>query len=154
MIEQLKSILEDLRKEVNQNLKTIKRNREAIELLKIANESIEIKNQIDNLYKTNKTLLIVNDANLKLQNGINQFISSQHSNLNAKKSDMKVPVPKKGGKIDFFKLTVDGEIPFNEYHPKFNDEMFVQELLDYYIKIEDYEECSKIQKVKSMKQDA
>ncbi|PLX20546.1 MAG: hypothetical protein C0599_08780 [Salinivirgaceae bacterium] len=155
MLDQLKIILESLRKEVNQNLKTIKTNRSAIELLKSNNNSSnETKTQIETLYNTNKTLLLVNDANLKLQNGINQFIVNYKQVLNSNKVEMKVPVPKRNGKIDFFQLTVKGEIPFNEYHPKFADENFVQKLLDFYINLEDYEECSRIQQLKGMKQNA
>jgi hypothetical protein len=155
MIQQLKIILESLRNEVNRNLKTIKANRATIELLRSNNDSSnEINQRIETLYNTNKTLLLVNDANLKLQNGINQFIESNQQVLNSIKTEMKVPVPKKNGKIDFFKLTVNGEIPFNEYHPKFNDESFVQKLLDFYINQEDYEECSRIQQLKTMKQNA
>jgi hypothetical protein len=155
MIEHLKSILENLRKEVKENLKTINQNRQTIDLLKSSiSETDELKPQIETLYDTNKTLLLVNDANLKLQNGIVQFITSQQKVINSNKTVMKVPVPKKDGKIDFFKLTVDGEIPFNEFHPKFNDEKFIQKLIEYYIHTEEYEECGRIQKIKSLKQNA
>lgn len=155
MIDHLKSILENLRKEVKHNLETINKNRHSIDILRQKNNlGKEIKFQIDTLYKTNKNLLLINDANLKLQNGINQFLTNQQKVLNPNKTLMKIKVPKKDGKIDFFKLTVNGEIPFNEYHPKFNDEKFVENLLNFHIQNEDYEECGRIQKIKSLKQDA
>jgi hypothetical protein len=153
MIDELKVILEALREEVKQNLNTINRNKEAIKLLKEAsNDTEELRLQIKTLYNTNKTLILVNDANLKLQYGINQFIANQQEVINSNTASMKIQLPKKNGKIDFFKLTVNGEIPFNEYHPKFNDEKFIQQLLDYYIKNEEYEECSNIQRLKNQTQ--
>lgn len=153
MKDQLKIVLESLRKEVKKNLQSINQNRQTIGLLKESeSQGNETKIQVEALYSANKTLLLLNDANLKLQNAINHFISNHQNVLNSNKDKMKIPVPKRDGKIDFFQLTVNGEIPFNEYHPKFNDEKFIQQLLDYYIKNEEYEECSNIQRLKNHKQ--
>jgi len=44
-----------------------------------------------------------------------------------------------------FDLTKNKEIAFNEKHPYINNIKFIKDLIDYYIEIEEYEECAKLQ---------
>ena len=41
-----------------------------------------------------------------------------------------------------FDLTKDKEISFDKKHPYFNNIKFIKDLMQYYIEVEEYEECS------------
>jgi hypothetical protein len=47
-----------------------------------------------------------------------------------------------------FRLTVNGEMEFNSSHPYFNDEVFLDDLLNYHSLREEYEICARLVKAK------
>jgi hypothetical protein len=44
-------------------------------------------------------------------------------------------------------LTQNKEIDFDENHPYYNNVKFIKDLMDYYISLEEYEECSNLQRL-------
>jgi hypothetical protein len=48
-----------------------------------------------------------------------------------------------------FDMTIQGELPFDQHHPMFNDKKFFNKLLDHYTSIEAYEKCSELTAVRS-----
>lgn len=45
-----------------------------------------------------------------------------------------------------FLLTAKGAVAFNRFHPRFKDEKFFEDLLNYHIQREEYEVCAKLLK--------
>jgi len=45
-------------------------------------------------------------------------------------------------------LTATGEIAFNNCHPKFNDEVFFNELINYHLAREEYEICASLSRIR------
>jgi hypothetical protein len=54
------------------------------------------------------------------------------------------------GPVDYFKATINGEMPFNHTHPLFKDDEFCQKLISYYQEKEEYEKCDQIIKSKKI----
>jgi len=49
----------------------------------------------------------------------------------------------------YFDLTIENEIDFNEEHPYFKNIKFIKQLIDSYIKTEEYEKCAYLMKLMS-----
>ena len=50
--------------------------------------------------------------------------------------------------IDYFELTINGCIPFDEEHPLYNNSDFFEQLLQHYQDVENYEMCGTLLKRK------
>ncbi|MDA3779059.1 MAG: hypothetical protein PF487_02315, partial [Bacteroidales bacterium] len=50
----------------------------------------------------------------------------------------------KYSKDEYYIMTINDDIEFNNKHPYFSDNDFRKELLDYYIECEEYEKCKQI----------
>jgi hypothetical protein len=49
---------------------------------------------------------------------------------------------------DYMELTANEMMPFDEHHPYFHDESFIDELLERFIQTENYEMCAHLQSLK------
>lgn len=62
-------------------------------------------------------------------------------------SDLGYELPTEEGVV--FDMTIQGELPFDQYHPMFNDKKFFDKLIDHYTSIEAYEKCGELTAARS-----
>jgi len=152
MKEHLRQLLNEMKDKVLDNLTLVKENEVDIRELLTNPDSYERAFNIQIKYKCNKKLLNENMDYLEVQHKIVNLLSKYGT------SDfMKTPIQtllERSIDIDYFKETIDGRITFNENHPYYRDEQFIDLLLEHFLSIEDYLECNRLtaikEKVKSL----
>lgn len=148
MKEQLQQTIEQLRQHVLKNISLIKANEKHIREVLTWPVSSERTRELDESYKFSKTLLTENNDFINLQVSVMNFINKHKSVFEQEQQPVKVVAQseqKEEAKLsreDYFKLTVENAIEFNNGHPYFNDEHFYDELFKYYQDIENYEMCA------------
>ena len=157
MIEQLKKTVEVLKQRIRYNLELIHQNENTIkEILKEPVSEIRSQN-LNQRFNYNKKLLTENNEAIKLQRDILnyldkyntdmiEFIIPESGELNLDKELLKTKVVEIS-KEDYFELTINGQIDFDNRHPFFNDEDFLNDLFSYFISVEDYEMCNQLKKL-------
>jgi hypothetical protein len=122
---------------IDKNITEIKSNNKEInEIIKIKLSS-EKDRILNEKLRNNKDLLIENQKVLNLYNLLSNFIDKNIADV-----DM-------NNDIDYFQLTVDGIVDFDEKHPFFEDENFFNMLLEHFRNIEDYDYCDYLIKLKN-----
>lgn len=148
MKEQLQQTIEQLRQHVLKNIGLIKANEKHIREVLTWPVSGERTKELEESYKFSKTLLTENNDFINLQVTVMNFINKYKNVFEKEQQPVQVIVQsqqKEEAKLsreDYFKLTVENAIEFNNDHPYFNDEHFYDELLKYYEDIENYEMCA------------
>ena len=145
MNEMLKITLEELKNKVLENLEHIRIN--DLEVTKVVrlSESSERILQLKSRFEENKELLNENlnllDAQYKIVAIINKYkptTQTQKKEFTAKEL------------TECFSATISGLIAFNEEHPFYTDMHFVEKLIEFYTKNEQYEECARLSELKGL----
>lgn len=173
MEEQMKSLVNILKERINYNLQIIKENEENIrkilsqpvsnersellkekfninkKLLEENHDSLVIELQLINYLGKFREILKHQTNNNQLSNEVNNEIDNlaNEEYLNESNSEQ----IEKSGDTQLLNLTILGEIPFNSEHPRFNDEVFFENLLENYKSTENYEMCSHLLRIKGRK---
>jgi hypothetical protein len=142
---------------------------ENIENLKIQNMIVAFLNNYKEMPEHTELLTSINnfEKSLALENcedcsqnsskivekKVNQRVSEEISSdmkIEKSVSSSSMAIGKEVDKLaeSIFELTTSGKIAFNKAHPKFNDEEFYNQLLDFHTKREEYEICSKLVKTR------
>ena len=157
MIENLNNAVEVLKQRIRFNLKLI--HEVEAEIREILKEPVSTKRseKLNHRFKLNKHLIQENNQALKLQKSIIEYLETYHKELSQFPEAIKVTNSSKSIEVnttieikreDYFELTVNKSIEYNNLHPYFNDEEFSKELMNYFIKIEDYEMCARLSELK------
>lgn len=179
MREEMKKIVEQLRERISSNLEVIKSNELKIKQLLLEPVSPQRTELLSALFNTNRQLLEENHDSLNLQLKMINYIgkyseqpkyhgvddSNPESQLGPEETPSEGP-PQTGHSqpetpsaeasapirplTDLLLATIRGEIVFDSHHPRFDDMDFFNNLLDSYIKEENYEMCSYLMKVKGL----
>jgi hypothetical protein len=144
--EMLEKTIGILKTRVNTNLEIIKSNQKKIKQLLNEPDSDERNARLEKESSLNKKLLAENHDFINMQLSLINFIDKHKDTL----SKLQTETKQEEGNLDYFNLTVSGEIPFNNHHPMYEDEVFFTELLEYYTGKEDYEMCSKLMDIKGV----
>lgn len=169
MDQQMKLLVSMLKEIVTNNLQIIKKNEENIRRILTLPVSIERSNLLAENFNINRRLLEENhdSLNLELQviNYLNKFKDKMKhqpnnqsieqdfndENLNQQSSEIIGNTehdPESISDEDILRLTLSGKIAFDVSHPFYRDEDFLDELLEGYKKVENYEMCSTLMKIK------
>lgn len=132
MKKELENLLAILKEEYINRKELIQDNIKDINNIPTDKETIDAKMELDEL---NQDLRKLNESNMELQNSIKNYIQIHLSILD---SDSDLSYEK------CLALTIAGAIKYNELNPYFYDESFYNDLLEYYIKKEDYTKCELI----------
>lgn len=157
MVENLKSTVEVLKQRIKFNLNLI--HEIELEIKEILKEPVskERSEKLDRRFNINKQIIKENNEAIKLQKSIIEFLKSYHDELSQFPETIKVENPQKtialSKKIelkreDYFELTVNKDIEYDDQHPYFKDESFAKDLISYFIEVEDYEMCAKLVSLK------
>ena len=155
MIKILREAIDALKLRIQANLSLIHNNEQKIR--EILDEPVT-KIRSDKLKKRfnyNKRLLLENTDSIKLQKELNSYLENYlknseiiiKSNKTVKSSfqeDGTKDEIRNINKEDYFDLTINGAIEFNNQHPYFKDETFLNDLLEYFTETEEYEKCSSL----------
>jgi hypothetical protein len=147
MKELLNAVLERIKSKVFENLEAAKKNEENIRELLLNPETYERAYNLQLKFDFNHKILHENQDFLELQLKIVNFINKyRHTDL------MQMPLVENAkidqSNIDYFAETIAGRITFNEYHPYYLDEAFINMLLEHYQQEEKYEECQRLSEIK------
>ncbi|NOQ24202.1 MAG: hypothetical protein GQ564_02470 [Bacteroidales bacterium] len=176
MIKQLWETVELLKQHVQKNLNIIYENeKEVKEFLKEpVSESRSQKLKVK--FQENKLLIIENNDFIRLQLYIIHLIDKYRKPLNNDNTGEQIneenisgnisvsgsgsqiaqqnPVkeePKTYTREEIFDLTISGQIQYDYLHPFIDDNDFLNELMEYFIKTEDYEMCKRLKAFKKEK---
>jgi hypothetical protein len=129
---------------LDKNAIEIKSNNKEINEIINQKNSILFQDIINEKLNYNKDLLTENKKILELYNlltfFIDKYVNIKNDNFNNDNFN---------NDIDYFKLTIDGVVEFNETHLFFNDDNFYNMLLEYYKEVEDYKYCQYLIKLKN-----
>ncbi|MFC2096204.1 hypothetical protein ACFLQ3_00725 [Bacteroidota bacterium] len=155
MMESLKNSVEILKNRIRANLELIHQNE--LRIKKILKEPVsEIRSKkLDRKFNVNKKILNENKDALKLQREVMKFIETYQNNFNdfielleSSNDYSKAIISEENttsiSRDDYIELTIKGAVKFDNKHPYYNDESFLNDLLSYFISIEDYEMCSRL----------
>lgn len=151
----LREAIDTLKLRIKTNLSLIHNNEHKIR--EILDEPVtEIRSEkLKSRFSYNKRLLQENMDSIKLQKELNSYLENYLKNSeiiveNNKtvKSSLQENSNKDEvenvSKEDYFDLTINGAIEFDNRHPYFNDEIFLNKLLEYFTETEEFEKCSLI----------
>jgi len=145
MKELIKQVIDFLRAEVNSNLSKIRQNEKKIkELIKQPLSSQRTTN-LEETYNINKVLLESNKEAINLQMNLINYLNKQRASLKVLDTTSNFY---SDPDIDYFELTVNGCLPFDEEHPLYDNSDFFEQLFKHYQDVENYEMCGILLKQK------
>lgn len=148
MKETIQKAIDLLKKRVKDNLEVINSNQTQLNEMLGQPFSVERTYQIEKNYASNKALLAENNDLISLQVNLVKFLEkykdliSQWETESEELTEMDLAVLMDDDEL--FELTIQGKLGYENGHPKFNDELFFNRLLEYYASIEAYEKCDAI----------
>lgn len=155
MFDVLKSNIDELKKRIQFNLDIISKNEKHIQ--KLLNEPVskERAKKLNERFEFNNRLLDENKDAIKLQKNIIDFMEKHKVEMDntfyfitdSNEEDM---LKESLTRDDYFELTANKTLDFDQEHPYFFDQDFINELIAYFSEIEDYEMCAYV--IKSQKQ--
>ena len=168
MQEQMKILVNMLKERINSNLQIIKKRKENIRKILLQPLSDARTKLLKDSFGFNRKLLAENQESLVIELQLIKYIGkhkeviwtqtqNNQSSTQSHKDDIdgfliEMALGKSDNnqieEVDLLSLTLLGEIPFNASHPRFNDENFIEELLENYKQSENYEMCSLLLKQK------
>lgn len=173
----LKDTIDVLRIRFKSNLEIIKENNKNVkDIIKNEKSTNQRGYNISNRHNLSKNIILENKDNLELQNNILNFISKYKDNMSFKEKlyeiknwekslieNDKENIPENNkneninknldcNDIEIYKEKlnniIQGKEIFNDKHPCFNHNDFFDDVLSYYIEIEEYIMCDKLIKLK------
>jgi len=153
MKEQLQLVIELMRKHVIKNLESIKGNETQIKGILNMPQSHERASSLNECYKISKNLLAENNEFINMQVSIMNFIN-KYKNIIEIETPVKVAAQSSSvqnsnlSRDDYFRLTIEKDISFNNNHPYFRDKDFYNDLFSYFQQTENYEMCAELVKYK------
>lgn len=147
MKELLKKLLDEMKVKVMTNLEQAKEHESDIRKLLSSQETFEKAFNMQKKFERTRQILSENHDYLEIQMKIVKLIDKYRNT-----DFMNMPLAPKTEKkieIDYFKETIEGRMVFNEYHPYYLDEIFIGDLITYFLKKENFEECQRLIELKN-----
>jgi len=165
MKDNLKQAVEFLKRRVQYNLQIIRHNEQMVRNILKEPVSTERSEKLDEKLKMNKQIIQENQDSLKIQLSIIQFLDKYKQELKGYSyiENITYELQQAEGTLnertdeqeltreDYFHLTANKGIAFDRQHPYYSDREFLNDLMQHFIDVEDYEMCSKLNTVKSVK---
>jgi Rad3-related DNA helicase len=142
--------IEVLKKRVQFNLEIISKNENRIKELLKEPVSKERAKKLKEQFEFNKNLLDENRDALIIQKSLIDFMEKHKLEMDdppyliTNNEDASVGVDVDIEKEDYFDLTINGALDFDKKHPYYHDEIFIQDLIQYFTEVENYEMCSRL----------
>lgn len=149
MRELLQKTIDQLKKRVKNNLKVINSNQKIIKDLLNQPNSPERAVEFEKYYAANKTLLQENNDYINIQLTLINFLEKYKGTAVLNDAMPVIDIYSISDESEVFDLTIKGIVAFNESHPRFNDGEFIDKMIQYFEKMEEYEKCSELLELKS-----
>jgi hypothetical protein len=151
MRELLQKTIDVLKKRVKNNLKAINANQKAIkDLLNLPNTPDKTA-EFERYYGANKTLLQENNDYINIQLTLINFLEKYKGTAVLDNTLPVVDIYSITDEVEVLDLTLRGVVTFNENHPKYNDDHFIDKLISHYETLEQYEKCQELYNLKGKK---
>jgi len=158
MLTNLKEAIEALKQRIRFNLTLAQEVEEEIKEILKEPVSTQRSKKLNERFIKNKKLMSENEDSLNLQRSIINYLEKHHDELsqfpeiieyksNKGKNTLEVSTKIEIKREDYFELTINKSIEFDNLHPYFKDESFANDLISYFIEIEDYEMCARLSKI-------
>ncbi len=134
---------------VKSNLELINRNQLKIKEILREPSSVKRNEDFEKHYEINKSLLSENNDFINIQLTLINFLEKYKTSAILNSKEQKAAIKTIKNDKELFKLTISGEIAYDEDHPLFEDDSFFKKLLDYYKNNEEYEKCQELINLKS-----
>jgi hypothetical protein len=151
MRELFQKTIDVLKKRVKNNLKAISANQKVIKELLGQPNSSNRTTEFDRYYNANKTLLQENNDFINIQLTLINFLEKYKGTAVLDDTLPVVDIYSISDEVEVLDLTLKGVVAFNENHPRFNDESFINKLIAHYESLEQYEKCQELANLKGKK---
>jgi hypothetical protein len=151
MRELFQKTIDVLKKRVKNNLKSINNNQKVIKELLAQPSSPSRAAEFERYYSANKTLLQENNDYINIQLTLINFLEKYKGTAVLDDSLPVVDIYSITDEVEVLDLTLKGVVAFNENHPRFRDEMFIDKLISHYESLEQYEKCHELSNLKGKK---
>ena len=132
MKELVQKTIDLLKERVKVNLEEIKRNQSVIRDLLKKNPVGTRNPEFDEIYNLNKTLLSENNDFINLQISLVNFLNKYKDSPVFMSGYDNINHDDDATDTDYFTLTIEGVMKYNEQHPHFHDDEFFRKLLQHY----------------------
>jgi hypothetical protein len=148
----IEETLKELEGQVENNIRQIDQKQIQMEELYVQLNSEGQKEKFDLLFSEIKNLMIENSKFIHMQLILISYLekikgSGEPVDEAELLSDLGYELPTEEAVV--FNMTIQGELPFDQYHPMFNDRKFFDKLIDHYTSIEAYEKCGELNAARS-----
>jgi hypothetical protein len=144
-------LIESLKDRVVSNLQSVKLNEKIIKEMLSKPDSSERNFLLEVKFNENRRLLAENLDFIEIRSKLTNLLE-KYKNAEFLKEDEVSKNEKENISIeDYFLVTIEGELEFNENHPYFHDDDFFAKLINYYSGKENYEKCQELMKIKNKK---
>jgi len=158
MMTSLKEAIEALKLRVRFNLTLVHEVEEEIKEILKEPVSAQRSEKLNERFIKNKKLMNENEESLKIQRSLINYLEKYHDELSQfpeviefnsakEKNTLEVSTKIEIKREDYFEITINKSIEYDNLHPYFKDERFANDLLSYFIEIEDYEMCARLSKI-------
>ncbi|MBN2612045.1 MAG: hypothetical protein JXB00_10860 [Bacteroidales bacterium] len=137
-----------LKLHVKNNLEVINQNQSRIKEILQGPASNDRAVNFEKHYEVNKHLLAENNDFINVQLTLINFLEKYKNSAILQESTVLADMTNIDDEEEVFKLTVDGELPFDKNHPSYEDGSFFIRLLNFYQEREEYEKCHKLMNLK------
>ena len=151
MRELFQKTIDVLKKRVKNNLKAINSNQKVIKELLNQPNTPERSSEFDRYYNANKTLLQENNDYINIQLTLINFLEKYKGTAVLDENLPMVDIYSITNEVEVLDLTLKGVVAFNENHPKYHDDHFIDKLIAHYESLEQYEKCQELTNLKSKK---
>lgn len=150
----LKKSVVALKEHIKNNLEKIRRNEKEIKEILKEPVSDDRSTKLTEKFNLNKNLINENNEAINLQKSIMQYMDNYLNHVTfseelefdeaSQNKSIAVNTKVEAKREDYFDLTIKKAIDFDQRHPYFHDEGFANDLIKYFIDIEDYEMCARL----------
>jgi hypothetical protein len=149
MLAHIQKMIEELKDKIKHNAAIMNKNQEAIESLMKEHSAENQPEKFDAYKLQNKMLLSQNNdlinVHLTLLNFMDKYKETAILDENLPVLDIQSVTDDE----ELFSLTIKGRVPFDSDHPQYNHPPFIDKLIGYYERIEDYEKCQELLNIKA-----
>ena len=133
-----------LKSKVKTNLELINENQDKIKDILKQPSNTQRSKDFEERYAVNKALLAENNDYINIQLTLINFLEKYKNTAVIEENQQIVDIYSITDEKEILELTIKGVLLFDEQHPKYNDEEFIDKMITYFESIEEYEKCQEL----------
>ncbi len=144
----IQKTIDILKKKVKTNLEIINDNQARIKDILKQPSSSQRNKDFEERYTVNKALLAENNDYINIQLTLINFLEKYKNTAVLEESKQIIDIYSITDEKEILDLTIKGILLFDDQHPKYHDEDFIDRMIAYYESIEEYEKCQELIELK------